>query len=438
MTDVFNLARAKIMRSPLAQRFLGGAAWSVIGSALSSGITLITLMLLARVLGKETYGHFTILQGTLGMVGVFAGFGIGAAATRYAAELKSHDPARLGHIFALAERAILGFGLAASIAVVLSADWMAAHILNAPNLSAPLAISACAVFFSALDSYQKSVLIGFESMRAFAVGTVIGTIVSLPVMLLAAISFDLQGAAAAIPINALILSSISRFQMIRELNKNKITRRSSGCLNEWPILLNFALPALISGLLFGPSHWAAQAFLANTKSGYDEIAVLGIAMQWFYIMLFIPTTAGRVVLPILTEHITKKDSAGSRKIIIYAMAANAIVALPMAFVASAFSPFIMGLYGTNFNHDHLPLTMAVIIGAIVAIQSPVTNLLAAASRMWLCTLMNAGWAFTYVSLAYLLVSEGAKGVIFALGIGYLAHTIWVSYFTVNLLRKQND
>ncbi len=87
---LFN-ARARLAHSPLARRFLGGAAWSILGAVVSSGITLGMLMLLARVLGRETYGQFVVIQGTLGMAGVFAGFGIGTAATRYAAELRMRD-----------------------------------------------------------------------------------------------------------------------------------------------------------------------------------------------------------------------------------------------------------------------------------------------------------------------------------------------------------
>jgi O-antigen/teichoic acid export membrane protein len=435
MIAVVKVACARLMRSPLARRFLGGAAWSVLGSALSSGITIIMLMLLARVLGKDVYGRFVVIQSTLGMVGVFAGFGIGAAATRYAAELKTRDTIRLGHILALAERGIVGFGLAASATLVFSAGWIASHILNAPDLSLPLAISACAVLFSALDSYQKSVLIGFESMRAFATGTVIGAIAGLPIMLLAANNFGLQGAAVATLLNALLQASFSRYQMVRELNKNNVPRCSKGCLNERPILWRFAFPALLSGALVAPAHWATQAFLANTSNGYAELAVLGIAMQWFNVIMFIPSTAGRVVLPMLTDLLMKNNHGGSRKFLIFAIAANAIVALPVAVIVSIFSPKIMGMYGNNFQHDYLPLTLAVMTAAILAIQAPVGNMLAASSRMWLGALMNAGWASVYVSVAYLLVNKGAVGVTLALGIGYIIHTIWVGCFTVKALGK---
>ena len=68
---------SRLSNSPLAQRFLGGAAWSIVGSVTSNIINLATLMVVARLLGKENYGQFIIVQSTIAMVGVFAGFGIG-------------------------------------------------------------------------------------------------------------------------------------------------------------------------------------------------------------------------------------------------------------------------------------------------------------------------------------------------------------------------
>lgn len=436
MIGTLAIARGRLERSPLARRFLGGAAWSVLGAVVSSGVTLLMLMLVARLLGKESYGQFVVIQSTLGMVGVFAGFGIGGAATRYAAELRLRDTTRLGHILTLAERAILGFGLIASVGLVLGSGWMASHVLNAPSLSVPLALAAIAVFFTALDSYQKSVLIGFEAMRAFAIGTVTGAIIGFPIMLLAASHYGLMGVAVAMVVNAFLQAGISRYQMTRELRKFGVKRNAEGCLSEWPILWHFALPALLAGAMVGPAHWAAQALLANTPNGYAELAVLGIAMQWYNIIMFVPGTAGRVVLPILTAHVTDNDYGNSRKILLYSIGANAIIVVPLAVIIGLVSPYIMSLYGKNFENDYIPLIIAVFTAALSAIQAPIGNLLAASSRMWLGALMNAGWAVVYISFAYLLVGKGATGIIVALTAGYIAHTIWQSYFAVKEIWKK--
>ena len=436
MIDKLTDTYIRLKTSSLAGRFMRGAAWSVFGSMICSGTTLVMFMFVSRLLGKEVYGQFVIIQSTLSTVGVLAGFGVGAAATRYVAELKLHNTARLGHILTLAERTILGFGLLACSGLVFSANLMATHMLNTPSLSVPLAISAGAVLFSALDSYQKSVLIGFESMRAYAIGTVIGVIVGFPVMLLAAKNFGLQGASVALVINALLQAFISRFQMFRELRKYNVKCETKGCLSEFPVLLHFALPALLSSVLVGPSHWAAQTMLARTSNGYSELAVLGVAMQWFNVIMFVPGTAARVVMPMLTEHVTNDDHSNTRKILLYAMGANAIIALPLAVIIAISSRYIMSLYGKSFEDDSISLILAVMTGALLAILTPVGSLLAASSRMWLGAVMNSGWAFVFVGSAYYLIDKGAAGILLALAFGYLAHTFWVSYFAMRVLWKK--
>lgn len=436
MLGQFPSVRTSLKESPLASRFINGAAWSFLGSVVSSGCTLITLMLLARLLGKDSYGQFVVIQSTLIMVGVFAGFGIGSAASRYSAELKTSSTVRLGQILALAERTLLGFGCLVSAALMISSATIAKGALNAPNLRTPIAIAAVAVVFAALDGFQKSVLIGLESMRAFATASLVGSIAAMPIMLLAANLFGLHGAAAALAINAFMQASISRYQMNRELKTFSVQRTSQRCLGEAPVLWQFAFPALLAGAVVAPAHWTAQAILANSANGYAELAVLGIAMQWFNVIMFIPGTAARVVLPMLTERVTKSDKAGSRRILIYAMEANAAIAIPMAAVFSVLSPYIMSLYGNKFTGNHTALTIAIITAALLAIITPVGNLLAASSKMWLGAAMNAGWAVIYVGLTYYLVAtnaiettpqlgsvhdHGASSVTLSLSIAYAAH-----------------
>lgn len=427
--------RARLAQSPLARRFLGGAAWAFIGTVASSGITLVTMIFVARLLGKETYGQFVLIQSTLSMVGVFAGFGIGATATRYIAALKLCDTSRLGHILALSERTVLLFGIVVSCSLAVLSGSIATDVLSAPELALPLSIAAFAVFFTAMDGYQKSVLIGFESMRALAIGTVAGVSVSLPVMLLAADWFGLDGVAGALVVGVLLQSAISRTQAVRQLRRYGVRLDAHGCLVEWRVIRDFAFPALLAGVLVTPTHWVCQALLANTPSGYAELAVLGVAMQWFNVIMLLPSIAGRMVLPILTEYVSSDNHVDSKRLLLLAIKANAVIALPMAGVIAALSPWIISLYGPEFQSGSLVLAIAVLTAALLAIMSPVGNMVAAASRMWLGVLMNLGWALFYIGFAYLYLEFGALGIAGAMGAAYLMHSIWVALWTRKILLR---
>ena len=428
MIPTLTATRARIAHSPLALRFLGGAAWSTAGTVASSGISLVTMMFVAHLLGKETYGQFIIVQSTLGMVGVFAGFGIGAAAIRYVAELRSRDKERLARILLLTERATLVFGFIATVALALMSGVIASAVLNSPGLTTPLSIAAISIFFSALAGYQMSVLIGLEAMRPLAIGTAIGAISGVPVMLVSADMYGLNGVAGAMVVNAIILAGISRFQMADQLQRFSIAREVYGCYREWRVLSDFAMPALLAGLLITPAHWVCQAMLANTPSGYAELAVLGVAMQWFNAILFLPSVTGRVVLPILTEHISNKNHADAKRLLLFAIVSNAVVTVPVAILVALFSTWILSLYGAEFQNGSFSMVIAVMTAALLAVQTPIGNMVAAVSRMWLGALMNFGWALVYVGLTYMLLSHGSAGVTGAMGIAYLVHAVWTFAF----------
>lgn len=421
--------RARLNDSPLAHRFLSGAGWSLAGTALSQGMTLLTMLFVARLLGKEIYGQFVLIQSTLNTIGIFAGFGIGQTATRYIAAMKQRDAGRLGHILALSERIVFIFGTVVSVGLSFLSQQLAEGVLHSPELAAPLAIASFAVFFSTLDGYQKSTLIGLESMRAYALGSITGVTLGMPIMLLAARHYGLAGAAGALVASTILQAGISRYLATREMRRLGIYLEPRGCLKEWQVLRDFALPALLSGALVTPAHWVCQAMLANTDNGYKEIALLGVAMQWFGAILFLPNISSRVILPMLTDYVTAENHANVKRILILAIKTNMLMTLPLVAAISVLSPWILSLYGPDFRDGYLVLTIAVITATLVGMMTPVGNLIAARSMMWLGMTMNLGWASIYVCLSYLSLNHGALGIIGALCVAYLSHSVWTVFWT---------
>src|SRR6266496_383991 len=83
------------MRShPTNSRFVSGIAWSGIGAVISRALSLLASVVTARVIGREMFGEFGIIQSTLCMFGTFAEFGMGLTANKYVAEYRKRSPVR--------------------------------------------------------------------------------------------------------------------------------------------------------------------------------------------------------------------------------------------------------------------------------------------------------------------------------------------------------
>src|SRR5580704_10296000 len=90
--------KERIMASPVGARLARGTFWSLIAGCVSRFLALLASIIIARLLGKETFGQLGILQSTLEMFGSVTAFGMGLTSTKYIAECRKSDPAKAGRI----------------------------------------------------------------------------------------------------------------------------------------------------------------------------------------------------------------------------------------------------------------------------------------------------------------------------------------------------
>jgi len=91
----------RIESSPIGYRLARGVFWSMAGAVISRSLMLAATVLVARMLGKTGFGELGMIRTTVGMFGVFAGFGLGLTATKHVAEFRRSDPDRAGRIIGL-------------------------------------------------------------------------------------------------------------------------------------------------------------------------------------------------------------------------------------------------------------------------------------------------------------------------------------------------
>lgn len=425
----------RIRQSPGASRFLAGASWSTGGAILASATSLAAAILVARALGKDVYGQYIVVQTTMTTAGVFAAFGIGTTATKYVAELKDRDPVRLAKILGISQRLSLIFSLLTVAGLVLASPFIAGTVLNSPHVIVPLALAAISVLFVTLDAFQKSVLIGVGAMKSFAVTTVVGAALAFFIITAAAHFFGLLGAACGLSVAALAQYLISRASMNGRLQALSLQVGSLDIWSEWRVIRDFALPTMIAGMLVGPAHWACQALLANQPNGYSEVAILGVAMQWFNVVTLLPAIGARVLLPLLTESFVSGRHDQSTLVLKLAVVSNLLIVAPILAGLVALSPRILAAYGTGFATGGATLTMTACVAALVVAVMPVGQTLAAEGKMWLGAGMNIGWSVIYLGCAALFIQKGSLGIAYALGIAYLCHSVWAGIFAIKHIRR---
>lgn len=431
-------AFARIEASPLGLRLARGVFWSMAGAVISRGLMLVATVVVARLLGKTTYGELGMIQSTVGMFGTFAGFGLGLTATKHVAEFRQSDPARAGRIIALSSVVAIVTGGVMGLALAVLAPWLAEHTISAPHLTGVLRIGALILFLNAINGAQTGALSGFEAFRTIARVNLLVGILSFPILVAGALWGGLAGAVWALTVNLALGWLFNRLALHRETRRHRVPFTLSGAKQEWSVVWEFSLPAVLAGSMTGPVNWVCGALLVHQPDGYAEMGVFSAANQWFNVLLFFPSLLNGVVLPVLSQQFGDSNKRQSWNTILFAIKANLLLVLPITITASIASSYIMSLYGDEFCSGSATLIVTLLTAAVFAITAPIAQALAATGRMWIGFAMNASWAIVCVAATLALLSYGSLGLASARGIAYLLHSLWVLAYAVHLARAPEE
>lgn len=405
---------------------VAGAFWSIAGAIISRGLTLLATVVVARLLGQETYGALGIVQSTVGMFGVFAGFGMGITATKYVAELRERDPTRAGQILGLSGLVALVSGGMMALALVTLAPWLSSAVLSAPSLTGPLRIAAVILLFSALNGAQTGALAGFEAFRRIAQINLFIGLISLPLLVAGAAWGGLNGTVWALGANQGISWLLNHLALRREAAKYGIPLALPGGVKQWPVLWRFSLPAVLSSVLVMPVNWVCGALLVTRPGGYAEMGVLNVANQWSAAILFAPNALGRIVLPLLSTLNAESERGKYWRVLRANMLLNAAVTMLLVLPIIWGAPLIMRAYGPGFERGTNTLRIVAAVAVLIAVNNVVGSAIASRGRMWVGFAFNAMWATLLISVTVVLLGKGMGAFAVALAslTAYLCHTAW--------------
>lgn len=425
----------RLEASPLGYRLAKGAFWSLAGTLISRALGLLSSILVARMLGKVGFGELGIIQSSVGMFGTFAGFGLGLTATKHVAEFRAKDPARAGRIIALSSLVSWATGGAMAVLLFVLAPWLAAHTLAAPQLGGLLRLSSLLLLLGAINGAQSGALAGFEAFKRIASINLITGIAAFPLMVGGTWWRGVEGALLGLMASQALNCLLNFHGLREEARRAGVPLAFAGATREWNVLWRFSLPALLGGVMVGPVYWLCNTLLVNQPDGYGQMGLFNAANQWFGALLFLPAILGQAALPVLSERLGENDGVRSRKVLSFYIKLNAAVVMPLVLLGCLASPWIMASYGPGFREAWPTLVTVLITAALLAVQTPVGQVIAASGRMWLGGVMNLGWAVCFVVLTWALLRWGAFGLAGARLLAYLAHSLWVFFFTYRLLRK---
>jgi O-antigen/teichoic acid export membrane protein len=147
----------------VAGQSVRGSFLLFLGDALSTVVLAVGSILLARFLGPEYYGTYSITLAIPAILISLIGLGLDSAVIRFSARFRSESRAEL--LLSLI-RSVTAFRLALSLIVwllcFLYSDFLASTLLNRPEAGFYIRVSSFLIIFQALFNLLYSLYVGLD------------------------------------------------------------------------------------------------------------------------------------------------------------------------------------------------------------------------------------------------------------------------------------
>lgn len=335
------------------------------GTLFTAGTGYLFKIYLARVLGADALGIYTLGMTLVGFFGLFNGLGLPQAAVRFVAAYSATEQWQRLHGFLRHALGVLGIGNAVlAAAMILIGPWLARSLYHAPALAPFLPLFAAILILGGFTAFLGQVLAGYKDV---ALRTVITNFVGSPVNIifsvaLMSLGFGLRGyllgqVASAVLVLLLLLAAAWRLTPAA-------ARKSS------PIAVPMEREVFwFSAAIFG------SGFLEFVLGQGDKV-MLGVFLDVHQVgvyavagalVAFVPV-ALQSVNQIFTPMIADLHSRGERALLgqLFQTLTKWILGLtlPLAFVMTVFSKPLMGLFGAAFEAGWLVLCLGT-LGQVV-------------------------------------------------------------------------
>ncbi len=427
--------RATFVGNSVRGRFARGAAWMVLGGLAGQVISAAGSVVVARLLGKVRLGELGMLLSTIGMFNLVAELSLGVTASKHVAQYRTSDPNRAGRILGLAH--ITGWlsGLVTAGLVFLLAGLLADRALAAPNLAPYLRLASPVLLLTALSGVQSGALVGIEAFRPLSSRRIVLTSVQTLLGIVGVWAYGIAGALLASLVSGVIGLLWIRQLLLHECRGRGIAISYRGVGRESSILWRFALPSMMSGLLFTPVLWAANALLVRMPGGFGELGAFNAANQWRTLILWVPGILGSVTLPMLSTFLAEGNASRYVRTLKVNLLINVAVGLAVALPISLAAPWIMAMYGRGFRDSWLALVALCFAGVLQGAGHVVGSALTSLGRMWWGFALNGIWAIEILTATVLLRHRGAIGLAEAYLISYVLHTLQTAVLTFVVLPR---
>ncbi len=408
-------------RESLGRRSARTFSVLTLGRTLSLLIGIFSIIIIARLLGPDGYGIFTIAFAFFSLVSAASNFGFGQYLIKHISESEDrHDREVFARVLSAGLASVVIIGLVLTVFGI-GISGIVASVLHLPGVTSTiLIISASIVFFAMMYGSTDYALIGAgKNSTAVALEIFENIVLLVAGVALVLLGYGASGAIAGILISYITAGAIGTYLIFRFARRSMHANIRMPTIADMRSAFKFALPIAGNNFLNNSMPSFTTLVLGFFVSAY-VLGNFGIAMRARTILSTFYVTAAVTLIPTLTIAISRENKKkGSGKLeLVYnkSMVYSVLASVPIiAYLGVYSTPLIYLLISQNFGSAPLYLSL-IALGTIIGVVGVyATSMFIAKARTsklilytGMCTVVQLG------SLAILVPPFGVLGAIVSL------------------------
>jgi len=411
-------------------RLISGIKWTALQSVFVAASNFATAVMVARLLGVDSFGAFSIIRITGFSLATMAGAGLGITATKYIAEMRAQGNARLGKIIGLCSIVAICTSIGFAGALWLFADEIATTLLKAPQIAGQLSIAAVYIFFVTLNGYQVGALVGFEAFAILAKLNLLQAFLSLILTYLLTVEWGLTGAVVSLGVAAFTNWVFHQLVIRREMNNHDMEIQYSQSWQEKRVLIDFTFPAAISSIIGVLTVWGCNAYLVRQPDGLIQVGIFSAVNTLRSFILFVPGLVSRVASPILCNLMGKRNQSSYVRLFWTNIATAAAASSGVAGILVFAAPYILKLFGKDFGAGGAVAMVVVVMTVIEVMANAFYSSILVHGRLWWQLRVILCWSTALGAVTYLTVGNyGALGLAYAYLVAHIVSLAMYVFIT---------
>ena len=388
------------------------------GLVVSTVISSVATIFVARLLGSDLYGLYGIVLITPTLIGVFRDWGINSAMVRCTAQYLSEDRAsevRSIIVSGIIFEVVLGIALSA-VSFALS-GYLAVNVFHRPEIASLIQIASISILASGLINAATAAFTGIEKMELNSVMLILQSIVKTAIMIgLVVLGFGTSGAIVGYTVSLVIAGLVgvalvwTQFRHLPKLDGFKLEIKA-----YIKSMLSYGAP-LSASVILGGFQGQYYAFLLPIFYITDNTAIgnYGIASTFVVLISFFATPITTMLFPAFSKLDAQKDKATLQNVFQASVKYAALLVFPVAALVMCLAePAVSTLFGHTYASAPLFLALLALTYFLPAFGSLSTgNFLSSQGKTTLIMYLALISAAIGLPLGYILIMQyGVLGLI---------------------------